>query len=241
MLTNIVILLVAQGSHVAKDSGVYLSSWAVWSTFLTFAIGVYLSFFVNQSELKEQNKRSFCSAWKWWVYLYQQSLVWSILATLAFWSLIWPAMLASKGKTGERLKNDVYWKIEMILDHSTPLFCLLLDYSVNAIPMARRHVVPILATSTVYLLVNLIYVKASGRWVYKFLSWESFLTVLIALAIGLVMGLMHYCLFRINIYKLTKFAEKRDIDSEAVEILLCGRVQSEVEYGDGTDDYYHTP
>ena len=85
---------------------------------------------------------------------------------------------------------------------------MLVDWFLNAITFEKQHIWPNLIPMTIYALVNLTYVKVTGKPVYPGMTWDSFLSVLLVL-VGYPVGIgLWYLVCWLTDKKLTKFLKK---------------------------------
>lgn len=133
----------------------YLSTFGYLCVVLTFAIGSYISYSpkYNGSQMGniKGNRFSCVHAWKWFVILFELSFVVWILLSFLFWTQVWRKELARKdaGLVEQMFVN------ELVLCHVLPPMCLLIDYSMNAVPVAKRHVVIVIPILIVNLVINM--------------------------------------------------------------------------------------
>ena len=114
-------------------------------------------------------------AWKWYIFLFETSLIYEIIITIIFWSLLFPAKLDEwNGLVPDKKIPSDLSKLSTVLDHSAPLGLLLFDFMYNAVPIAKRHFVFIFLISICYLIVNFAVTKITGDAPYgKFLNWSD--------------------------------------------------------------------
>ena len=65
--------------------------------------------------------------------------------------------------------------LNLITDHSAPLFILLIDFStVSTVPFCKRHLIGIVAINILYLITNLTWEITTGKPVYgDVLNWHT--------------------------------------------------------------------
>ena len=97
--------------------------------------------------VKESDKYGIWHAWKWFIFVYELSLVMETLVTLFFWLLLYKDMVKNP-----RYEDPVKY-VELILDHVLLVF-LLLDSFFNTVPILRRHLKPMIPIGVVYLTLN---------------------------------------------------------------------------------------
>lgn len=85
--------------------------------------------------------------------LYQFVLVAEVIITVVFWVALWNFM----SKTEDHLGHP-WAMLNLITDHSAPLFVMLLDFTtVSTIPFCKRHIAGIIAIFILYMITNMIF------------------------------------------------------------------------------------
>ena len=79
----------------------------------------------------------------------------------------------AKDPTADPTDEEAAEGLSMILDHSLPLTCLLLDYGFNLMPFVGKHAIVVGVFGFLYAMVNLTYEKVAGEGVYPFLMWDT--------------------------------------------------------------------
>ena len=97
----------------------------------------------------------------------------------------------------------------MYLDHSVSLICLIVDFSVNAVPFVKRHLVLIVLNAFIYVIINMIATFATGRPVYPPMPWTDVASYIMALVIFLFAIGFFFLIRCINHKKLSNFAKIR--------------------------------
>jgi hypothetical protein len=91
----------------------------------------------------------------------------------------------------------------LILDHVLPIICLTIEFSINAIPFMRRHLFIILIITVIYLVINFLYVKMSGKLIYIIFKWRNitdFLLPAFLLVLGIIIFFSLEFISKIKIY-----------------------------------------
>ena len=96
-----------------------------------------------------------------------------------------------------------------MFDHSLPLACLVIDYIINAVPFARRHLAGILVFALGYILINFLVVKISGKPVYPILKWNDWASVILCIMILVFSVVLFEVFYWINRVKFGYFSNKR--------------------------------
>ena len=139
------------------------------------------------------------------------ALIVEVIVTLVFWILLSPLI------NFEKIGTALYYQV--IIDHSLPLACLLIDYSINAVPIIRRHLIGILIYGVIYLLINFSIVKITGYAVYPFLKWNDWSSILISAFLIVFSGITFLLLYLLNTKKLKHFSKTRENDGKILEII----------------------
>lgn len=115
------------------------------------------------------------------------------------------------------IHNDVWLpnskflsKLTLVLDHFFPLLLLLIDFLFLSNPVfLRRHAYVVAALLLMYLPINMYY-SMSGKPPYSFVDWQSWKSLLIAVAAGCVFLLTFYILDWVTRIKLQYFSSGRN-------------------------------
>ena len=84
-------------------------------------------------------------------------------------------------------------KLSLILDHSLPLFCLLIDFLfVNKIVIVRRHGYILFIVAFMYTILNFSVTVFGGNAIYLPLKWDSFLSYFLVFCCYVVGSLFFY-------------------------------------------------
>ena len=105
------------------------------------------------------------------------------------------------------------------MNHTFPLFALLIDYSMNAVPVIRRHVVMVYVTGLIYTMINYLGTKVFGKVIYKLITWNDTKTYVIVVGLHVLLVLLFYAFFWINILKLKYLAKRRSQEKQVLEII----------------------
>lgn len=185
--------------------------WGVWGTVATFALGTYISFSEEYRHKKDEHRTFKCNlAWKLWTYLFMQSLMLELVIAPFFWALLWPILMSDlDNEDMKAMRGWSTFKIEMIVDHGLPLICLLVDYCFNAVPIVKRHLIPLLLVGAIYMLINIIATVIAGTGIYPVLQWNDWLSLFIITVVFSSVTIVFYLLYWFNQFKLRVFAKKR--------------------------------
>lgn len=154
--------------------------------------------------------------WKWCSWMFTMTLWWDIIISFVFWSFLLPTT-----NFGDEFYGHPWGEFKLMTDHIFPLFFMLTDWFLNGISFEKNHLWPNIIPCTIYLFVNLTVVKVSGKPVYPGMTWNSFLSVLLALmAFPFGMGLWFLLCWCSN-KKITKVLRRNGTqDTEEVSGLL---------------------
>ena len=133
----------------------YLSTFGYLCVVLTFMIGSYISYSKKYNGLQMGhlygNRYSCAHAWKWFIILFELSVVLWILLSFLFWTQVWR-------KEMEKKDLDFVEQMfvnELVMCHVLPPMCLLIDYCVNAVPVAKRHAFIVIPITVANLIINM--------------------------------------------------------------------------------------
>lgn len=109
-------------------------------TFFTFVIGSFVNNYdaepiedFNYQDLNFHHyKYTPFRAWKWYIFLFETSLIFELIISIFFWIALYPG---EKEKWSKDATTDLS-KLSTVLDHSIPLGILLLELTFNATPIA---------------------------------------------------------------------------------------------------------
>ena len=90
--------------HEFFDDFMYFTVWGVWITWITFssfAIAYLVQFTKTRNAEEIINQEALDSSsplwlWKWCSFIYMTALLWEVIITLIFWTLLWPDIKASE-------------------------------------------------------------------------------------------------------------------------------------------------
>ena len=126
---------------------IFLTMWGSFLTWLTHLIGI-----IHQCSDLVRDKYHICAVWKWYHYFYQVSLILSIVVCIIFWGFLW--------KYAKELPefNTPIKKLVLILDHTVPVTCMIIDYIlINTMPFLKRHYIIQLPLLLAYIGINVGY------------------------------------------------------------------------------------
>ena len=97
--------------------------------------------------------------------MFELSYFANIIVMVVYWSLIHPVFDFSK--------FNEYECLQMLIIHILPGLSGLLNYLITDIVFLRRHTYFLLGIEIVYLIINYVETKRTGKPLYDFLTWES--------------------------------------------------------------------
>lgn len=104
----------------------YFTEWglAITAIYFTIVIVAYIEFFLTMKQPKKlTDPYSPFRLWKWVTFLFQAALLWEIIITLVYWSILWP------GESDHSLQS----LIDEMMFHLFPCVYLIIDFCMNRI------------------------------------------------------------------------------------------------------------
>ena len=155
--------------NLAKSSDfiricIYFTTWGLIFTFISIWLGTYITF----AKTSTKNKYSPFCAWKWYIFTYELAFIMEIIITCVFWLLLYSSM-----KKKPLYANSEIQMLGLVLHHSLPLILLVIDYTINAMPIVGRHIYMICFMCAAYLMLNYYVTIKRGTPVYGIMSWDS--------------------------------------------------------------------
>ena len=150
----------------------FLTRWGVWLTTFVVIMGLFHTPYKKIIRFDEPTlKQRFnpAAAWKWYVLLYEFCIVADILITFIFWTTLWGYM-----KETPNHKGHTWAMMNLVLEHSSPLFVMTIDYIfTSTIPLCIRHLPGIVGIFVAYLLCNMTWQLTTGKPVYPNMDWTK--------------------------------------------------------------------
>lgn len=112
-------------------------------------------------------------------------------------------------KNHPKVLNDKPFMIELCIDHSVPLLCLLVDYFFNATPTVKRHLRVIVFVGFIYLMICMSVSFAAGKPLYPVLTFKDILSLIIVIVVFVMVVLLFRLIHCINKKKLAGYAKLR--------------------------------
>ena len=127
---------------------IFFTSWGLWFTFATICLS---QFFFPKGQLLEEDKNRYSPwrLWKFYIVLFEIAVSAELLITIYFWGVLYK-------QTDIAGIEDKLLKYTMMIIHSVPLFCLVIDdIFINSLGIVLKHYSAILAVTIAYLIVNM--------------------------------------------------------------------------------------
>jgi hypothetical protein len=181
--------------HPFIEDFLFLTKWGLFLTTTTFIVGNIMR--PNRTNVPNTKR---CSLWKVWTYLFQVSFIMEFTITGMFWSMLY-ADLPECNSTAPKGILDIHC-VTLLGDHSLPLFCLLVEYSYNAQPFMKRHIILVLIIIIAYMIVNCSATFIRGEPIYPPMDWVSVSGIVTPLAASVGTILLFYLVIYLNNLKL---------------------------------------
>lgn len=189
-----------------------MTRWGFWSTLLTYLLGTYISFTKSPEREAYRASYSWCKLWKVWLLLFEGSLIFEIIITAFFWLILWPIL--KKTEYVQQLSPLRYAEVYAV--HILPLFFLVVDWLLHAVPIAMRHISVMLVVGALYIVLN-ITVAIAFKPIYPVLTWDNEESYLLVMSVATFQIILYLVLCWINNCKLR--CNKRDQDLEMLDVL----------------------
>ncbi|CAI2379615.1 unnamed protein product [Moneuplotes crassus] len=188
-------------AHIAASylilGGYNLLYFTFWGLHMT-----YISLQLNSAAAQDQKDHPAVVQgplrlrWRMAVIVFQITLVTEIIVTLFFFGLLW--------ETPEEMTTIHLFAISI---HVTPLVFLLFDFFVQKWVFRPSHIWFTVATVAIYLVLNFIFVMATGLLIYPVLKWNDLVSVVIVVYSFLIPAVIHELLMMISKINLKKLSE----------------------------------
>ncbi|CAI2379830.1 unnamed protein product [Moneuplotes crassus] len=145
----------------------FLTNWGIHLAY----ISLHLNSMATQDQQNHPGKVKGFLKWRWRlaVIIFQVALNLEILLTILFWGLLW--------KTPEEY---TYGHFIAILAHSLPAGFLLIDFLLQKWVFRFNHIWFIFLTALIYGIVNFMFVKYTGVYVYPILKWNDIVSIILS-------------------------------------------------------------
>jgi hypothetical protein len=191
--------------HPFIEDFLFLTKWGLFLTTITFILGNLMR--PNRSNVRNSNR---CSLWKVWTFLFQVSFLMEFTITGMFWSMLYADMPECNSTAPKGIHNIRC--VTLLGDHCLPLFCLLVEYSYNAQPFMKRHIIPVLIISITYMIVNCSATFIRGEPIYPPIDWVTPSGIITPCAALVGTVLLFYLVIYLNNLKLKSSGYIRIVD-----------------------------
>lgn len=149
----------------------YLTNWGMTLGLLYF-VGVSYCYIVykNDDHASSENPNAF---WKLVVMLGETSFCMQVLIVPYFWILLYPKMAGTYEGT---------MFLQTVCSHGGAAALIWIEIMFNKTRFYKRHIFVVLLFGLMYIAINGIYTKMTGRLVYSNLTWKSIATLYYILA-----------------------------------------------------------
>ena len=169
--------------------------WGTYCTAAAFSCAIYQALYPPAKDVPK-NKHRCCTSWKWTIVLFELSIISEWLITLFSWLFLRGQMLQLAGSQSRF--------VSVILMHSLPLLCLMIDYTYNQMPFIGTHAWLIFVVSLTYMIVNFVATKVSGVPIYEPITWDSPKGYIIPITFMFFSILLFFLCKQINNYKISR-------------------------------------
>lgn len=165
----------------------------MWFTtfYFIFAVVTQARYLGKEDQFKDSD--SFFNSWKILSTVFMNALLWECVIASVYWTILWPS--DKKSHAGQA--GFYFWNAG---DHLAPICLLTIDWLFNRIYFELNQIWVNMAVFLLYGLVNIGVTYGTGTPVYDPISWDSFGSWCIGLAM-LPLCALFYCMW----YFLTKF------------------------------------
>lgn len=159
--------------------------------------------FVGKPDQDSDNKYNPFKLYKWAIILFNIAFMYEVVIVVGFWTIILPGILLVEQPHSSSVPLS-FIIVAGGMDHSLPLVVLLIDFSINCVPIIWRHFFISFAVGLVYMLMNMIY-SVDVKPVYPVLTWQGPLGVILPILIMAVTFGIHLLTQKCNKFKLKKY------------------------------------
>jgi hypothetical protein len=175
----------------------FFTTWGVIMTFVCMSCSLYV-----QLANKPKKQHSLC-AWKVYIFLFEQALVYEVIITGLFWTVLFDSMI------NRPIFQDPWQKLGLKMHHSLPMLLLTADYTISVVPYVKRHITLVMPVFGCYVVVNLGFTISRGKPVYDIVDWNSIRSYFIIVG-AWSLGFFLFILFHwINQKKLNFYGQYR--------------------------------
>jgi hypothetical protein len=166
------------------------------------------------TEKSDPNDKSLFMWWKVCSYLWTMVYWWDWIISIVFWSFLLPTT-----DFGDAFYGKPWGEAKLMCDHIFPLFFCIGDWFLNGIVFEKHHLLSQMPVLAIYGVWNLSWVEYTGNPVYPGITWDSFLSVLLALCAFPFSILLWFLIYWCTNYKLNKFLRvHKDMNSTLEDV-----------------------
>ena len=168
---------------------IYVTYWCVLSTLFTAFVGLTIVSDPNSTIDSQPGRHALHH------FLYTLMMGLTPIVVTVYWTVICKKKIA---EIEEQYKHDPEFRDLKIhheyLVHSLPQFCGLLLMLLNKTKLIKSHYKMVFVISVIYVVVNYIGTKKTGKPLYWFLTWQDWHSPAIACGLIALACLIFYCL-----------------------------------------------
>ena len=194
----------------------FLTNWG-WFAFVIYFVLITYAYFRHEvfGQAVPQDSSSLLQLWKWCQFFYEIEVVMSLLITLFFWTLVFPAF-------GDWTPNyNTYAK------HAIPFGCMIVEFFMNKMAFEWNHWVGVVFLGSNYMVV-LITFTLKTHWLYPFAKLDtvgSWLTLPVLLGFTAVTHFALYGLSKLkyntlNSSPITPIKERATTDGKELILII---------------------
>jgi len=193
-----------------------LTIWGMFFTFISVIISLFFTkdkTYVPFAESTDANPFSIRKLWKWYIFIFELALCLEMVIAPYFWLFLWSVL--NNGKEGSMEE------VNLVLCHTISISILLIEFScVNSVPVILRHYSAISIIIVLYIIVNLVETKVSGKPIYPGITWDSVTGCLIPLGVFLVSFILFWIMSCVSKCKMKKIKNNylyKDVTTSIIE------------------------
>ena len=174
---------------------IVLTKLTYWGAFITFLASLSSNLIYPDSKQFFKDRHHPCKAFKCYVILWYTAITLELIVTAFYWIIIWKK---------EYIREGDYLNLSgKIIDHTLPIFVLLIDYVfLSAIPISKRHIWVVMTISVVYLGMNCIYSLSIEPVYGPPLDWVTPIGIILPLGALVIGFIFDFALEAVNRNKL---------------------------------------
>ena len=196
------LLFITIGGFIYNPHVAYAVTFTLWGMYAT--IFTFILLIIHTMRKEEALERSHTFLSNLWVIMFTLSLVWEIIITIVFWSLLYHEFhpFSSFG---------AFWNHGF---HILPVLFLLIDYFTNEWRLQHKHIWISLSASFVYAVFNAALVLISGRVIYPILTWKDWQSYVYIIGMIIALFIFHHFFVWLSYKKLRESNRNDDYNCE---------------------------